>query len=306
MLDFQKEKLFPFIENIWDEVEIFMISSEECIAKFGKEYSFRLDKRTIDQYQKSVLQFLSYTGKYFKDITTGDVRNWLFYLNENNYKPKTVSTKLCGIKLFYKYCSEEQMINSNPVENVPFPIIMDKLPCYLQFDQLVQLREILKEKTIERVKERAIVELLYATGMRISELCALKKEDISWSERTITIQKGKRKKGRIVLFTRYCSEYLQLYLQMRKDNLPFVFLNSWNNGPVGKRTIQYNFNDYAKQLNLHITPHTLRHTFAAHLAIKGMPLECIQTLLGHNTPHQTQLYARLYAHARKEKYDEWM
>ncbi|MEH6938315.1 tyrosine-type recombinase/integrase [Bacillus sp. JJ664] len=99
---------------------------------------------------------------------------------------------------------------------------------------------------------------------------------------------------------------LQAYLQMRKDKLTFVFLNSWKNGQVGKRTIQYDFNEYTKHLHFHITPHTLRHTFAAHLAIKGMPLECIQTLLGHNTPHQTQLYARLYAHVRKEIYDEWM
>ncbi|MEH6938316.1 tyrosine-type recombinase/integrase [Bacillus sp. JJ664] len=283
-----------------------MISSEQCLEKFGKEYSFRLDIKTINLYQKSVIQLLTYCEKQFQDITTRDIRNWLLYLLENGYKSSSIKNKLAGLKLFYKYCVEEGIINHNPAASVPFPSVEEKLPYYLQHDQLIQLRELIKEKTFERVQERAIIELLYATGMRISELAALKKEDICWTERTIIIQKGKRKKGRIVLFTRYCAEYLQMYLQMRKDNLPFVFLNSWRKGPVGTRTIQYDFNEYAKQLEIHLTPHTLRHTFAAHLSMKGMPLECIQVLLGHNGPHQTQLYARLYSHARKEMYDEWM
>lgn len=265
-----------------------------------------MDIKTIKQYQKSVIQLLTYYEKQFQDITTRDIRNWLLYLTENGYKSSTIKSKLPGLRLFYKYCVEEEFINHNPVASIPFPKIEEKLPYYLQHDQLIQLRELLKPKILERARERVIVELLYSTGMRISELSALKKEDISWSERIITIQKGKRKKGRIVLFTRYCAEYLLLYFQMRKDNLPFVILNKWKNGPVSIRTVQIDFEEYAKKLDFHITPHTLRHTFAAHLAMKGMPLECIQVLLGHNGPHQTQLYARLYSHARKEMYDEWM
>lgn len=279
-----------------------MITSEQCIDKFKKEYSYRLEKSTIKCYCEWVMHLIMYCGKHFQDITTGDIRNWMLNLEIKSNKAKTIKTKLTGIKLFYKFCVEEDIIYHNPVASIPYPEVEEKPPHYLQHKQLTQLRELLNGEK----QERAIVELLYATGIRISELSALKKEDISWSERIITIQKGKRKKGRIVLFTRYCAEYLLAYLQTRNDNLPFLFLNRRRKGPVCIRTIQNDFVEYAKQLEMHLTPHTLRHTFAAHLAIKGMPLECIQVLLGHDVPHQTQLYARLYSHARKEMYDEWM
>ncbi|WP_413789613.1 tyrosine-type recombinase/integrase [Metabacillus rhizosphaerae] len=110
----------------------------------------------------------------------------------------------------------------------------------------------------------------------------------------------------MVLFTRSCGEYLKKYLEERDDILPFVFINPSATGPACIRTIQDRFNRYKKDLGIHLSPHTLRHTFAAHLAIKGMPLAFIQDLLGHDSPHQKQLYARLYSHARKEMYDEWM
>jgi site-specific recombinase XerD len=134
----------------------------------------------------------------------------------------------------------------------------------------------------------------------------MKKEDIIWLERLIHIPKGKRKKARIVLFTKSCEEYLKAYLESRCDDLPFVFLNRYGTRPLGIRAIQKKFKAYQYHLGIPMTPHTLRHTFAAHLAIKGMPLECIQTLLGHIDPHQTHLYARLYSEARKLMYDEWM
>lgn len=279
-----------------------MITSNICLKKFVNDYSFRLDVKTVDLYQKAVGQLLAYCDKPFDEIRTKDIRNWLTYLDKEEYKPVTVKTKLAGVKLFYKYCLEEKLITHNPVLFIPFPEVEETLPHYLETEQLLRLR-----KHVEKcMQERAMIEVLYATGIRIGELVAIKIEDIDWSERLIHIPNGKRKKARIVLFTRACEEHLRVYLEDRSDKLPFVFVNTTRTGPACIRTIQKKFKTYSKALDFPITPHTLRHTFAAQLAIKGMPLESIQVLLGHDSPHQTQLYARLYNHARKLKYDEWM
>jgi len=266
------------------------------------DYSLRLEQQTVDLYQKAVRQMFAYSNKSFDVIKPKDIRNWLIYLNETGYKSVTIKTKLAGIKLFYKYCMEENFIESNPAKLIPFPQVAESLPHYLQMEQLIRLRQHVEKQ----IQERALIEVLYTTGMRIGELAEIKKVDIDWSERLILIPNGKRKKERIVLFTRPCAEYLQAYSKMRSDNQPFVFVNTTATGPVCKRTIQKKFKIYTKRLGINLTPHTLRHTFAAHLAIKGMTLDCIQVLLGHDSPHQTQLYARLYNHARKEKYDELM
>jgi site-specific recombinase XerD len=136
----------------------------------------------------------------------------------------------------------------------------------------------------------------------------MKKTEINWSERLILIPNGKRKKGRIVLFTKECAEHLKAYLDSRTDDWPFAFALVTSNGRRSKyaRVVDKRFLKYSEQLGFKVTPHTLRHTFAAHLAKKGMPLKCIQDLLGHDKYETTQIYARLYDHARKEMYDEWM
>ncbi|WML56495.1 tyrosine-type recombinase/integrase [Neobacillus sp. PS2-9] len=279
-----------------------MITTEICLKRFKDDYSFRLEESTVKQYILAVEQLITYCDKPFTKINSKEIRRWMFSLELKEYKAGSLKTKLAGVKLFFKYCIEEGLLTKDPVKNIPFPEVEDKLPSYLQSDELIQLRELVKGQ----IEERAVIEVLYSTGVRLMELVEIKKEDINWHERIITIPKGKRKKERIVLFTRECAEHLKAYLDVREDTLPFVFVNTTSTGSMCPRTVQLNFQTYTKKLGIHMSPHTLRHTFAAHLAKKGMPLECIQVLLGHNGPHQTQLYARLYHQARKEIYDQWM
>lgn len=279
-----------------------MMPLEKCLQQFQQEYERRIEKKTIVLYQRTVSEMITYCSIPFQEITTRDIRKWLCHLEEKGRAPATISKKLFGLRLFYKYCLEEQMIAHNPVKAIRLPEIKDRMPHYLLPNQLLLLRRMTETNT----RERAIVEVLYTTGVRLSELVAIQLKDIDWSERLIHIRKGKRKKARIVLFTRMCAEYLQAYLQERDSSCPYLFLNMRGTKPLGLRGIQYKFSDYSEELGIPFSPHTLRHTFAAHLAMKGMPLECIQTLLGHEDPHQTQIYARLYNHARKEQYDQWM
>jgi site-specific recombinase XerD len=276
------------------------MSQEAFIKRFILDNQFRLDSESIKRYQCAVNQFLKHTGKSLESIKKADIKHWLIHLKVEGYKPWTVWAKLTGLKSFFKYCLEEGFIDMNPASEVPFPRIEEKLPNYLNSEQLNNLRMI----TEGRLQERAIVETLFATGMRISELCSMKKEDINWSERVIHIPMGKRKKGRIVPFTRECAEHLKAYLDSRTDVLPYVFLTlRFKDKPINPDTVGGLFRNYSKRLDYRVTPHTLRHTFAAYLASRRMPLEYIQVLLGHETPHLTQYYARLYNHARKEGYD---
>ncbi|MDQ0154248.1 tyrosine-type recombinase/integrase [Robertmurraya andreesenii] len=279
------------------------MNSDVILNQFLLEYQFRIGKDTLTHYLINVRQLLHFTGKSIDSVTKSDILGWLGYLKKKKYKPWTVWGKLTSLKTFFKYCLEEGYIHKNPAETIPFPRIEEKLPYYLSLDQLGKVRELLQG----RLEERAILEVLYATGVRISELCAMKKEDINWSERIIHIPKGKYKKGRIVLFTRNCEEHLKRYLDSRRDNQPYVFLSVvLKNRPIDKNTVGSRFRKYSKCLEFKFTPHTIRYTFTAHLAQKGMPLECIQTLLGHEEPQQTRYYARLYNHSRTELYDEYM
>lgn len=295
------ENSYRCIGSIWDS-NMEKMETEKIITQFQLDFQFRFQPGTLVVYQRSVKQFLSFTEKSFDSITKGDIRNWLIHLTENGYKPSTTRNKLISLKTFYKYCWEEELIEVNPAKAIPLPERDESIPQYLTRDQLFQLRRLVEGNLVER----ALIETLYATGIRISELAAMKKEDIHWSERTITIPSGKGKKGRIVLFTPTCAEYVISYLENRTDELPDVFANPMGNRHIGIDWVNRKFQSYAKQLGFHVTPHTLRHTLAAQLAQKGMPLEAIQKLLGHDDPHSTQLYTRLYDHARKEIYDELM
>lgn len=278
------------------------MNSELYIQKFMEDHRFQLDKKTIELYKSVVKQFLVYSKKPLEEITRRDIKGWMNHLYKKGYKVCTIYSKIIGVKKFFQYCMEEAFINKDPAKDIALPHIEENIPHYLTLEQLNQLRS----HVAGRKEERAIIEVLYSTGMRISEMAAIKKGDIHWEERMISIPNGKGKKERIVLFTRECAEHLRAYLEERQDDLPYVFINKRKNQHICVRTVQYKFDDYSEVLQFKLSPHTLRHTFAAHLARKGMKLECIQELLGHEGPQQARLYAKLYDHARKEMYDEWM
>lgn len=290
------------IANSWDKEVSVIKTFETVVENFGFDYKHRLESKTIDLYQRAIREFIAFSEKPIQEIKPSHVRNWILALELQDYSTSTINTRLYGLKLFYKYCIDENILNFNPIDPITFPTVEEALPHYLQNEQLEHLRRIVKDKP----KLKAVIELLYSTGIRISELSKLKIEDINWSERIIHITNGKRKKERIVLFTRQCEEYLKAYLKTRDDDLPYLFVNRKGTAPFCRRTLQLQFEKYKEIIGLHLTPHTLRHTFAAHLSMKGMPIECIQVLLGHTDPQQTHLYARLFNHARKQQYDELM
>ncbi|WP_163537231.1 site-specific tyrosine recombinase/integron integrase [Gracilibacillus sp. YIM 98692] len=267
---------------------------------FFQDHQARFSSETIRVYRIALSQFFTFCDKHYDSVKATDVRVWLASLEEKGLKPRTVHLKLSALKSFYHYCMEENKLQKNPTLTVNTPQIDDSLPYYLSKRQVTLLQEL----TRENVRDRAIIEALYATGVRISELLNIKLEDVKWETRQIWIREGKGNKERFVLFTYECAVRLKAYLEEREVDSEFLFCRQ-RGGPLHRDFIEKQFRDFSELLGFKVTPHTLRHTFAAHLAEKNMPQSYIQELLGHVNINSTRIYTRLMEHARKKLYDQY-
>ena len=297
---YRNKRYSPCTVNIWDRRSN-EIKKEACIEYFQQEYRLRLNSRTMKSYIYSITQLSDYAKVEPTQVSKKDIRHWLLHLSEAGQKTNTINSRLIGLKTFFKFCMEEGYVNQDPAKGIPYLKREDKKPTYLNKEQLTLCRELVKGK----VMERALFEVLFATGVRISELIAMKREEINWDERSIFIPEGKGKKERIVPFSRECGEYLSAYLESRTDDLPYVFVNSGLNRQLHYPRINERFRYYSSQLGFRVTPHMLRHTFATHLVKRGMPIDMLQLLLGHDNLKTTQLYTRFYDQEQKEEYDRW-
>ena len=274
--------------------------NQEALQDFFLDNQNLFSPETIRSYRLSLRQFFSSCPKDLTEVKAKDIRKWLEELNNAELKATSIQIKLAAVKSFYEYCTEENLIHKNPTVTVKTPQKEDSLPYYLTRRQLALLRELTKTS----LRDRAIVETLYATGVRISELLQIRLEDIKWDTRQILIRKGKGNRARPVLFTYECAERLKIYLERQNVNSQFLFPNS-KGQPISRQLVQKLFRGYSDVLGFKVTPHTLRHTFASHLAEKGMDFTSIQELLGHANINSTRIYTRLMNNERKKLYDQY-
>jgi site-specific recombinase XerD len=267
---------------------------------FFDEHKTRFSSETIRSYKIALTQFYSFCEKNYDEVEAKDIRKWLAYLEETGLKARSIHLKLSALKSFYKYCMEENITKKNPSSTVKTPKKDDSLPYYLSKRQVALLQELTKEDP----RDRTIVETLYATGVRVSELLQIKLEDIKWDSRQIWIREGKGNKERFVLFTHDCAERLKTYLQQRKRESVYLFPNN-RGGHLSRVFVEKRFQEFTEALGFKVVPHTMRHTFAAHLAEKNMPQSYIQELLGHVDINSTRIYTRLMDTARKKQYDRY-
>lgn len=272
----------------------------EVQQSFFKDQQARFSPETIRTYKIALNQFFTFCQKKYDEIQARDIRNWLEDMTNKGLKPRSIQMKLAAIKSFYQYCKEENKIIQNPTLRVRTPRKEDSLPYYLDKRQLALLQELTKES----LRERAIVETLFSTGVRVSELINIRLEDIKWDTRQIWIRKGKGNKERFVLFTHECAERLKSYLAKREVDSKYLFSNPIGE-PVSRCLVELQFRKYTKTLGFRVTPHTMRHSFAAHLAEKGMDFTYIQELLGHVNINSTRIYTRLVNQARKKQFDRY-
>jgi len=272
----------------------------EVQENFFNDHHARFSSETIRGYRISLTQFFTYCEKSYDDVKATDIRSWLAFMEETGLKPRSINLKLAALRSFYKYCMEENNIQKNPVLNVHTPKVDDALPYYLNKRQIAQFQEL----TRHNMRDRAIMEALYTTGARISELLNITLEDVKWETRQMWIRKGKGNKERFVLFTYECAEHLKAYLHQRKAKSVYLFCNQ-RGGRLSAVFVEEQFRTFSDSLGFKVMPHTMRHTFAAHLAEKNMSQSYIQELLGHVNINSTRIYTRLMEHTRKKMYDQY-
>lgn len=274
--------------------------NQDMIQAFLNDQFACFSPETNRSYKISLSQFFSFFKEDYTTVKPRDIRVWLASLEENGLKPRTINTKLAALKSFYAYCLEEDKMTKNPAQMVLSPKKEDRLPSYLTKRQLA----LLQEQARKNHRDRAIIDTLYATGVRISELLNIKLGDVKWETHQIWIREGKGNKERFVLFTYACAERLETYLQSRKDSSEYLISNGRGEA-LSYPSVEQMFKKLSKDLGFKVTPHTLRHTFAAHLMEKGMEFHYIQELLGHVNVNSTRIYTRLMNSAQKKLYDQY-
>ncbi len=262
---------------------------------FEKKYS----QHTIRAYKLAIEQFIEFCIEErnefsVQNISQQEIRRWIIALINNNNSTRTVNRKISSLKTFFKYLQKEDKIDHNPMQHVITPKIENKLPVFVEKDNMQQLFERIDTgNTFEEIRDRVILELFYATGVRVSELVNLKNSDVDLYNHTIKVR-GKRNKERLIPFYAELSEIIEKYLAAKKEvfkNSVYFFLTK--KGTKIYERIVYNIVNKYLSLVTKVekkSPHVLRHTFATHMLNNGADLNAIKELLGHANLSATQIY----------------
>ena len=259
-------------------------------------------------YENELKKFLEYfKNKNISDINKKDIEN--FISTQNNLENKTIAHLITTLRSFYKYLELEGIIKENPMIGISLPKIKKTLPNVLSKEEIDLLLDVdLKDKYSYRNK--AMLELMYSSGLRISELINLKMFDLNLNQNAIRIM-GKGSKERIVPIGDYATKYLEIYIEeyrslfLKKPN-DYLFLSNWGD----KMTRQAFFKIIKKLaeekgIKTDFSPHTLRHSFATHMLENGADLRSLQELLGHSDISTTQIYTHVSNNILKENYDNF-
>jgi integrase/recombinase XerC len=251
---------------------------------------------TIRAYSRDLMEFHSFTEKKLPDITHIDIRSYLASLHYRKIRKSSISRKLATIRSFFKYLHREGHVKKNPAKLVASPRLQKSLPRFLTIDETITLLTAPKGDTFQGERDRAILELLYSSGSRVSELTSLDINDVDIKESLVRV-KGKGKKERIVPIGSKAVEAIQSYLPERvliKKRSQALFLNK-RGGRLTQRSVRRIVNKYGRMIALKssLSPHALRHTFATHLLHGGADLRSIQELLGHSSLSTTQKYTHV-------------
>lgn len=268
-------------------------------------------EKTVKTYIESLKEFTIFLQEHnytFLNINKDIANSYKAYLVSKNYEAKTSSLYLSVVRTFYRYLVEIKAIAANPFSGIKNPKVIKKLPNFLNHSESESLLEMDKEKNIFDIRNDFIIEFLYATGLRVSELCNIKMKDISFSEKKIKVM-GKGSKERIVFYKAIDDKLWNDYLCVRDKFLngtPSDYLLVSITGKLTTRSVEKIVKNYALKKNIKskVTPHTLRHTFATDLLNEGADIRSVGELLGHESLSTTQIYTHVTADRLKEVYNK--
>jgi len=265
---------------------------------------------TVRNYIHDIQGFFSFLHhKEVQELGQVDrhlLRDYLAWLLGRNYVKSSIARKLSALRTFYRYLVRENLVEADPVRAISAPKLEKRLPVFLTPQETVTLLKAPDTTKPQGQRDRAILELLYASGMRVSEVVRLGLRDVNHTTREIRVL-GKGYKERIVLMGIPAAASLEMYLQKGRNELlgnrtdNALFLNRLKRR-ISARWIQSMLSRYARLagLNKKVTPHVLRHTFATHMLSGGADLRVVQELLGHSSAATTQIYTHItQGHARR-------
>lgn len=285
-----KNKVEEFLQYLTD---VKMVSSNTVLA-----YQTDLDEFAL---------FLKEHNLSYLSLTKEDVRTYLKLLDQEKFKNKSIARHLSALRSFYRYLEQKGVVENNVFEKIHNPKLNKPLPNTLNYEETEKLLHFDKLDTSWDIECHLVLELLYSTGLRVSELSDIKIGDIYKSDRRITVT-GKGQKGRTVYYGEFAQDALDKYLSIRpsllkKENYDYLLVNQ-RGGKLSRSSIFKMIEKKALSsgINHHLSPHTLRHTFATHLLANGADIKTVQELLGHENLGTTEIYTHLSNSYLQEEY----
>lgn len=269
---------------------------------YNTEMSYRRDLNKLRS-------FLALRGiEEVADISEEDLQDFMRDLEEKQFKAATISRHIASVKAFYHFLCKEQLVTEELAKKLHAPKVEKRMPEIMTVEEANSLLEQPIDDTPKGMRDKAMLELLYATGMRVSELIALKLSDVNQKMGYIICRDGN--KERMIPFGNQARQALELYLEcgrhvLLQSDTDVLFVNC-SGQPMSRQGFWKLIKSYARQAGIQteITPHTLRHSFAAHLVENGADLKSVQEMLGHSDISTTQMYVALTRNHLREIYDK--
>ncbi|MDX8431149.1 MAG: tyrosine recombinase XerC [Candidatus Algichlamydia australiensis] len=272
---------------------------------------------TLRNYEIDLEKFIATLPPLVKleSVTPRQVRTFLMEMTMEGLAKRTIHRRLSSLRSFFKFCLQQGWLNKSPMEEIGAPKLDKPLPKSVSYQEVERLFAQPETKEILGFRDRVILELFYSSGLRLSELVGLNREDCDFNSHRLRIR-GKGKKERIVPMTKTAAKWIRNYLdhplrhvdekerKAERDNQA-IFLNKWGNR-LSDRSVERLVKNYLRQSGLaeKITPHTIRHSIATHWLENGMDLKTIQRLLGHSNLSTTTIYTKVSTKLKREVYEK--
>jgi len=278
-------------------------------ASYHTQRGYKADLLLIDEFIKKTTK--GRIGLEHPKVDISIIRQYLGYLQKENYSRKSIARKLASLRTYFKFLCKKGYLKTNPAKSMFTPKLQQKLPTFLYQKEMLELIEAPDESTILGLRDKAMIETLYSTGIRVSELVGINLNDLDYTAGVVKVL-GKGNKERFVPIGSYALAAIEKYIDKRyeliKRNQPSqdaLFLNRMGSR-LSSRGVRLIVNKYVRQIAIskHVSPHTLRHTFATHLLEAGADLRIVQELLGHASLATTQIYTHLTRERLKSVYDK--
>ena len=285
---------------------------DEALSLFvGYQYSQNRSEHTVIAYQTDLGQFFRFAALdqgLEPEALTVDlidvyiVRSFLGLLAEHGLARKSMARKLAALRSLFKFLCRKEILSINPVQRVASPKLGRKLPHFLYLDQVEVLLRAPDSTNLLGSRDQVIMELLYGSGLRVSELVGLDRENLDLEDGLIRVL-GKGSKERVVPVTNYAVQAIGVYLGLRSDKSKALLLN-YQGTRLSDRSVRRILDKLVARISLeqHVNPHMLRHSFATHLLDGGADLRSVQELLGHQKLSSTQIYTHLTRERIKDVY----